>query len=100
MASESVRNYALFIKYLRSRHQVRNLDVGIQTNKTHREKSGSETGSGMIMNTRERILSIRLAEAIKKQPEFAKRLQLRFVMKEPIDKPVPMHSDSNLIISR
>jgi len=54
----------------------------------------------MIMNTRERILSIRLAEAIKKQPEFAKRLQLRFVMKEPIDKPVPMHSDSNLIISR
>lgn len=76
------------------------MSVGIQTDKTYREKSESETGSGMIMNTRERILSIRLAEAIKKQPEFAKRLQLRFVMKEPIDKPVPMHSDSNLIISR
>jgi hypothetical protein len=76
------------------------MSVEIQTDKTHREKSRSETGSGMIMNTRERILSIRLAEAIKKQPEFARRLQLKFVMKEPIDKPVPMHSDSNLIISR
>jgi hypothetical protein len=35
------------------------------------------------MNTRERILSIRLAEAMKKQPEYAAGLRLRFVMKEP-----------------
>lgn len=35
------------------------------------------------MTTRERILSIRLADAIKKNPEYAERLQLRFVMKEP-----------------
>jgi len=37
MVSESVRIYALFIKYLRSKNQVKNLDVGIQTDKTHRE---------------------------------------------------------------
>lgn len=35
------------------------------------------------MTKRERILSIRLADAIKKNPEYAERLQLRFVMKEP-----------------
>lgn len=35
------------------------------------------------MDTKERILSIRLIEAVKKQPEFAERLQLKAVMKEP-----------------
>lgn len=35
------------------------------------------------MDTKERILSIRLMEAMKKQPEFSKRLQMKAVMKEP-----------------
>jgi hypothetical protein len=42
------------------------------------------------MTTRERILSIRLADTMKKNPEYAERLQLRFVMKEPTENPDPV----------
>lgn len=35
------------------------------------------------MDTKERILSLRLIEAVKKQPEFADKLQLKAVLKEP-----------------
>jgi len=42
------------------------------------------------MTTRERILSIRLADTMKKIPEYAERLHLRFVMKEPAKTPDPV----------
>lgn len=42
------------------------------------------------MTTREQILSIRLADTMKKMPEYAERLHLRFVMKEPAKTPDPV----------